>query len=1018
MINPKIPGRWWVAPQFTGLNNLPARAHLLPFSDPEAALSRDREQSPWVLSLNGNWNFQLYDKPESVPEKVVTEWGNDWQSIPVPSNWTLQGYDRPHYTNVQMPFQHLPPEVPKENPTGVYQRKFTIPESWRNRRAILHFAGVESAFLVFCNGEFVGMGKDSRTEVEFELCPFLKAGENLLSIQVVRWSDGSFLEDQDHWWQAGIYRDVLLYSTDQIYLQDVFAQAIPDQTLQIGNLSVEVRVGFNIDVEPQYSVSGELFGPNGNLCWQGESKVPEAKTMDPNLGHLVRLKGQLVEPHLWSSESPNLYTLRIALVTPGEEVIEYNALRLGFRRVEIANQELLINQKPVLIRGVNRHEHDPERGKAITEESMHADLKLLKQFNFNAVRNCHYPNQHRWYELCDEYGIYLVDEANIETHHYYGNLCRDSQWGVAFLNRVQRMCERAKNYSSILVWSLGNESGYGPNHDICAGFLRGRDPERLLHYEGALRPEEQGSWRIPDNFGKLATDLICPMYPKIEDIIDWAKTNQDERPLIMCEYSHAMGNSNGCLREYWEAIETYPGLQGGFIWDWVDQGLTKRDNQGREYWAYGGDYGDKPNDANFCINGLIWPDRTPHPAIWEFKKLVQPMRFSWINESLRQIQIHSLRDFNDLSDLAINWRLEIDGKIKDSGIFPRLNTKPGDLVTLTIPLGNPAIAPGQEAWISLEAKLKESTIWAAAGHSIAWEQLSIRLPILASARNECTELRFDSDAAGPQHWWVNENNVLASAPTANFWRAPLDNDGIRRQEDQSNKPLGRWRHWGLEEIQLKDSSLDGQFWRQNYELGSGRLIGVTQSWIMRRGGIDVEVNFDVPDELADLPRLGIRFALKPGFESLEWFGLGPEESYSDRRTGYQIGRWTSKVSDQNVPYILPQEHGNHEKTRWFSLHNEKVGLIFVGKNEFSFSALHYRSEDIQLANHTNELSFNPETWVCIDFKQRGLGTLSCGPDTLEHYKIPSGQHNLRFGICSYLPEENDPGQLARQFQTE
>ncbi len=1014
MISALSPVRWWTAPECIGVNNLPPRAHLLPYPDAASAQTRDRTRTPWVQSLNGTWDFRLLERPEFVIPELLGEGPppGEWGTLEVPGNWTCQGHDRPHYTNVQMPFPEPPPQVPEENPTGVYRTTFELPASWEDRRTVLHFGGVESAFQVYCNGEFVGIGKDSRTEVEFDLTNHVHTGVNTLAVAVVRWSDGSFLEDQDHWWQAGIYRDVLLYSTGKVRLDDAFAQAIPDATLQTGELSLEVRVGFSGPPEAGWRVQAELLDQDASVV-QLSGEVPEARNMGYNIGHLVWLNTTVAAPRLWSSEDPSLYTLVVALHNPKGEAVEFTSMRVGFRRVEVRNRELLINNRPVLIKGVNRHEHDEEHGKVVSEESMLADIRLLKQFNFNAVRNSHYPNGHRWYELCDEYGLYLIDEANIETHHYYGNLCRDPRWSAAFLNRIMRMAERVKNHPSILFWSLGNESGYGPNHDAGAGYLRSRDPKRLLHYEGVHRPVYQGDWLREDGVGAHATDVLCPMYPEIRDLVEWAQTTQDSRPLIMCEYSHAMGNSNGCLREYWEAIEHNHGLQGGFIWDWVDQGLVKKDDHGTAYWAYGGDFGDAPHDANFCINGLIWPDRTPHPAMWEFKKLTQPIRWTWSGTSHPEVTLENRQDFQTLEAYTFHWSLQVDGVPQESGTFPALDTRPGEQVSLPVAFQTQTQQAGSEVWLHLEARLRQDLPWGAAGHVVAWEQLPVTLPVTAEVAHVSIPLTPELGERGLQQLQVAGTPVLASAPQVNFWRAATDNDGIRGWSGQDEKPLGKWLNWGLDRLSLQASRYEEGTLHQVYGTGGGHSLEVQQQWTPTDSGVQGRLTFQVPDVLDDLPRLGIRLALPPGFEHLEWFGHGPQESYPDRCAGYPLGRWQSTVTEQYVPYILPQEHGNHTGVRWFALHNGRQGLVFVGAPELQFSASHFTAEDLFQARHTCDLTPRPETWVCLDVRQRGLGTLSCGPDTLEHYRIRPGRYEWCFQVQAFDPQQDDPGQVAR-----
>ena len=637
----------------------------------------------------------------------------------------MQGHDYPHYTNVQMPFSHQPPKVPEENPTGVYRTNFTLPKAWKERRTVIHFSGVESTFFVFCNGNQVGFGKDSRTPVEFDLSSWIKTGKNQLTVIVVRWSDGSFLEDQDHWWMAGIHGSVYLRSRGKTFVEDMFPRGELNHGLDSGSLDVEARVKFAGQAEVGWKVGIQLIDPEENHVFPTMSveEIPIAEQTRINLGHLIRIYKKVKTPRLWSSETPNLYTVLICLFDPSGKEVEWTSCKIGFRRIEIKNREMLINGMPVLIYGVNRHEHDPVNGKTVSRESMLEDVLLMKQYNFNAVRCSHYPNDPHWYELCDEYGIYVVDEANIETHHYYGRLCREPQWTNAFLDRTIRMVETNKNHPSIIMWSLGNESGYGPNHAACAGWIRERDSSRLLHYEGALRPEFQGDWKPNEGFNTLATDVVAPMYPAINDIVEWVKTTKDERPLIMCEYSHAMGNSNGSLSDYWDVIRENHGLQGGFIWDWVDQGL---DAEGKDEWKYGGDFGDKPNDANFCINGLVWPNRKPHPAMHEFKKLVQPVQAYAIDLKHGKLELLNRRYFTGLEDILLEWRLEIDGETVQKGKIKTLKANPGQKVQVGLNLKEPEVQTGQEVYLYLCYILKKPCKWADLGHNFGWDQFRIK----------------------------------------------------------------------------------------------------------------------------------------------------------------------------------------------------------------------------------------------------------------------------------------------------
>ncbi len=706
----------WETPELTGINRLPARATLYPFADVETALTLDRTRTPWFQSLNGEWKFKLVEKPEAADPHFYDPALDDqhWRPITVPGNWTLQETgDPPHYTNDQMPFDHKPPFVPEANPTGLYRTSFHIDAAWMSRRTVIHFAGVESAYFVYVNGKQVGFSKGSRTPVEYDISTAIHSGENSLAVMVIRWSDGSFLEDQDHWWMAGIHREVYLYSTDSMYVQDLFARGDLDEDYLDGTLNVHARIESQQSNPAPHTITMSLYDPDGNrilykdnIAQTQGSPIPLQKPQDQALEHNIRLSFPIVAPLQWTAETPALYKVILELKNPTGTPIEVVSTRIGFRRVEIKNKALLINGQAVLIKGVNRHDHDDITGKTVSRELMIKDIQLLKQFNFNAVRTSHYPNDVLWYDLCDEYGLYLIDEANIEGHAFYDQLCRDPRWAPAFLDRAMRMVLRDKNHPSIIQWSLGNETGCGPNHEAAAGWIRGYDASRLLHYEGAVRGEYgQGAVEYTPHWRMHVTDTVCPMYPDVEDMIRWVETVDDPRPYIPCEYSHAMGNSNGSLKEFWEAFEKYHGLQGGFIWDWVDQGIKQIDDQGHPYWAYGGDFGDEPHDLNFCINGLVWPDRTPHPALYEFKKLVQPIGIEAVSLETGQFLIKNKQYFSGMEWLQVQWTLQVDGVTVQEGFLPSLSIAPGKEELIVLPITNPELQanPDLEANPELQA---------------------------------------------------------------------------------------------------------------------------------------------------------------------------------------------------------------------------------------------------------------------------------------------------------------------------
>ena len=605
--------REWEDPRFVERNKEPAHATLIPYSNEEEALAGG--DSPWVKSLNGDWKFKLVDRPENAPEGFsAPDFADEqWDTIPVPSNWQLQGYDKPIYTNIKYPFPADPPRVPEENPTGLYRLNFTLPEEWEGREIFIHFGGVDSAFYLWVNGTEVGYSQGSRLPAEFDITPYLQPGNNLLAVQVMRWSSGTYLEDQDMWWLSGIFRDVYLFATPKLHIRDFAVQTPLDETYTDGTLQVRVKLrNYGETDHGPATVELKLYDADRKPVFQ-QSVAKSVEQVPRWQEEVLDIAEPVSQPRLWSAEDPYLYTLVLLLKDSQGKVIEAERVRVGFRQVDIKDGKILINGRPVLFKGVDRHEHDERRGKAITEETMIADIKLMKQFNFNAVRTSHYPNQPRWYELCDEYGLYVIDEADIECHglvnhgpNYKIEPANDPDWLTAIMDRGIRMVERDKNHPCIFMWSMGNEAGLGPNFEALAAWIHANEPTRPVHYEGTTS----------DPSGKISScvDLVSVMYPALERLRALAQDPEDDRPVLMCEYNHAMGNSNGNLKEYWDLIRSEERLIGGFIWDWVDQGLLKTSEDGQEYWGYGGDFGDEINDLNFCINGVISPDRTPIPV--------------------------------------------------------------------------------------------------------------------------------------------------------------------------------------------------------------------------------------------------------------------------------------------------------------------------------------------------------------------------------------------------------------------
>ena len=933
-------GRSWEAPELTSLNRVA----------PHATLDRGAE---WELSLDGRWEFRLAARPEDALHESA------WQEIEVPGLWTMQGFAAPHYTNIAMPFPERPPRVPDANPTGTYRRRFELPPAWRGRRVVLHFGAAEGALHVLVNGRPVGISKDSRTPAEFDVTELVRRdGPNELVAVLVQWSDASFVEDQDQWWHAGLSRDVLLYATAPTYIADLLARGDLDADCRDGRLRVAARIeGGSAPLELR------LLDPDGRTVHAGP--------LDPAGAELP-----VPAPRRWSAEDPALYTV---VVTLGAERV---SCRVGFRRVEVAGGRLLVNGRPVRICGVNRHDHDDVRGRAVTRATMEADLRLMKRANVNAVRTSHYPNDPYWLDLCDRHGLYVVDEANLEAHAHYDELCRDPRYEAAFVERVRNMVERDKNHPCVILWSLGNESGYGPNHDAAAAWVREADPSRPLHYEGAIARD----WSA----GRRATDVVCPMYASVEAIEAWAATSDDPRPLILCEYSHAMGNSNGGLADYFAAFERHGALQGGFVWEWIDHGIRRTDPAGRPYWAYGGDFGDEPNDANFCADGLVWPDRTPHPALDELKYLSQPVGVEAVDAARGRFRIRNRYDFLDLSGLRGTWELTADGAVVDGGELPA-----ADEVALDL-------SPGDgERFVTFRFALREATWWAPEGHEVAHEQIA--LP--SRPRRAAPAAGGDVAALVDPETGALRDPAVLDGPRLTLWRAPVDNDGLRLLPHKRRQPLARWLELGLDrlELRLEDVRAAGSAIEVEHR-ASGRdrwddVRHLRRYRLLAQGELLVESEVHLGPDLRDLPRVGDVLVLRPGLERLRWHGHGPRESYPDRCASAVVGHFESTVQEQYVPYILPQEHGHHGEVRWLSLTDESgAGLEVRGCPRLGFSASHLTAADLYAARHTSDLEPRAETVVHLDHAQRGLGTASCGPDTHPRHRLTASSYRFAYGL--------------------
>ncbi|MBQ47580.1 MAG: beta-galactosidase [Zetaproteobacteria bacterium] len=1000
----------WDNPEVFAINREPAHCNRMPFPK-KIQPNQTRESSPWYKSLNGTWQFNWSSCPERRPEGFyVADFDySDWNSIDVPANWQLQGFGKPIYCNVQYPFTTTPTgDVPHLfNPVGSYIRTFSIPESWQNQPVYLHFAGVKSAFYCWLNGKKVGYSQDSMTPAEFDISEFLQPGENRLAVEVYRWSDGSYLECQDMWRFSGIFREVFLFTSANVHFRDYFIQANLDDEYQNGQLNIEVTIkNDKKTIAKGCTIDALLLDPQGKECLTLKKEIPPIPAKSEIKTEVTAI---MPKPLKWSAETPHLYQVELNLYCD-KVLIEAENCSTGFRKVEIKEGLLHVNGTPITIKGVNHHEHDPDRGRAISRELMEQDARLIKQSNMNAVRCSHYPANPYWYEICDRIGLYLVDEANLETHGIRDIIPRSlPQWREAVLDRMKSMVERDKNHPSIIMWSLGNEAGFGDNHVAMAEWCRNRDPKRPIMYEQANEDP--------------IVDVVAPMYHTPAAIERYANKNPS-RPMILCEYSHAMGNSCGGFADYWETFKKNPSLQGGFIWDWADRGLRHKTDNGIEFWAYGGDFGDQPNDHDFCINGIVMPDRKPNPAWYEVKKVHQWFSFE-LDELAGKIKITNEYEVQNLENCILNYSLTCDGHIVEEAHVPC-----------------PVIPAGKHEWQKIPLDLNKfreqkgighllvsltlgndltwtQSLWAETNFELGWQQFNFKTqsaikpaPIVKSAshglklKDEETAVHITGDwgsilinkNTGMLDSWIKNKVSILQSPVRNeFWRALTNND----IGNQVPRRQGFWRNNvpSIKAIEIEESSdrirINGRF-----------AIGTTEdalhlSWdVLTDGSIEVDFNLTGNGELPDLPRIGLTWPLDLRWQSLKWFGLGPMETYSDRQNCGIMGIHESSISALNHPYIQPQESGNRMKVHWVELQQGNTSSLKIkGDEQINFSLLKSDIKEIEAAGHEHELPSGDSQFLHIDMGQMGLGgDDSWGTLPHEKYRLPWGQYRYRFKI--------------------
>lgn len=997
----------WENPSVLHVNCEEPRSYFIPFESYNNARKGVRGTSRYYQSLNGIWNFKYYPSVYEVEGDFYAEDNAlaDYDSIPVPSSWQLHGYDIPNYTNTAYPYTCDPPYVPNENPAGIYIRDFHVDENINEKDIYLLFEGVNSCFYVWVNGVEVGYSQVSRMTSEFLITPHLKPGKNRIAVMVLKWCDGSYLEDQDMWRHSGIFRDVYLLYRDTSHVRDFFVKTAIDDDF------AKAEVQCDIDFKVQNATSTNAFSLRA-VAKDIHGTTIFDKTMSLSKNDCFNFTVE--NPDLWSAETPNLYEL--ILYYNNEVIVQ----KFGFIKTEIINSVIHINGKPIKFKGVNRHDSHPELGHAIPVDHMINDLLIMKRHNINAIRTAHYPNDPRFLEYCNELGFYVIDEADLESHGAeqagdFSMFSKDPTFTEAFLDRMQRMVERDKNHPCIVMWSLGNESGFGPNHRKMAEWTKNRDNSRLIHYEGAFNAgvlKEDSNNSILDVYSNMyaSVDWLENVFPKLKD---------EKRPHVLCEYSHAMGNGPGDLQDYWDIIYKYPRLSGGFVWEWTDHAIKTKNADGIEYYAYGGDFGDEPNDGNFCTDGLVYPDRTVHTGLLELKNVISPVRTKAVNLQEGKFKITNLYDFTDLSHLCLNWYLEKNGVVVDFGIIDEFSIAPQKSKTVTIPYEYPEDADGSY-YVRVSYTLLVDTVWAAKGHEVAFSQFELPIKplknIIVEAPNFIsiskdqknvliTGRDFEYEFSLIYGYFTKLQNaglnLLCEKPSFTVWRAPTDNDRNEKND---------WLRHGYD--RLKTHTYEASIISQNensiilqskYSLGfysrKPVIKGIATWTIWGSGDIFLETQVDVREGLPTLPRFGLKLVMPQGNEHVEFFGYGPHESYVDKHRSTYKGRFETTVSNMHEDYLYPQENGSHYKTEWACVTNSfGMGLLFIGMDDFSFNASHYTPENLTDAKHPYELEKKPETIIHLDYKMSGLGSNSCGPKLIDKYRLNENKINFKLRI--------------------
>ncbi|MGM7723358.1 glycoside hydrolase family 2 TIM barrel-domain containing protein [Metabacillus sp. Hm71] len=993
---------WNNNPEIFQLNRLDAHATLMPYKTVEEALKGDRTSSDFYQSLNGSWKFAFYENPEIRNQAFykLDYDASEWDEIKVPSHWQLQGYDYPQYTNLRYPWEGKedikPPFAPiNYNPVGQYIRNFTIPEDWNGQPIYISFQGVESAFYMWVNGEFVGYSEDTFTPAEFDLTPYLIDGENKLAVEVYRWCDASWLEDQDFWRMSGIFRDVYLYSTPEVHINDFFVTTELDQDYKDATLKIEAKIKNVFEQEVNgYSIEAMLYDQEKNPVLKESLQI----RVDMKNQCLISIYAstKIENPFKWSAETPYLYTLVFILKNESGIIKETESCKVGFRTFEIKDGLMKINGRRIVFKGVNRHEFASDKGRAIDYDDMIHDIKLMKQHNINAVRTSHYPNHPLWYELCDQYGLYVIDETNLETHGTWKYGQKDEgdtvpgskvEWQENVLDRCNSMFQRDKNHPSIIIWSLGNESFGGDNFLKMHDFLKKNDPTRIIHYEGIFHYRKS----------EAASDIESTMYINpdgVKKYAEEAKNAEKAKPYILCEYSHAMGNSCGNLFKYTDLFEKYPIIQGGFIWDWKDQALETKTKDGAPYLAYGGDFGESPHDGNFSGNGLIFADGSISPKIIEVKKCYQNVRFTANNIAEGQVDLVNNYLFTDLQEFELVWQLEENGVLIQRGTS-EIEVEPCSTKTIKLGYSLPERCKQSDEFIlTVSLQLKSNTIWAQKGHEVAFEQFviptvnatlestTVNLPETKVLReeNDVTiigsgfNIVFNKNNGALKSYSFNGVPLLENELGLNFWRAMTDNDRGNKLHDRCSV----WREAGMDKILtsflVDTKSSSTTIVTTEYRLPTTKSSCKIIYTITGDGEITVDYELEPGEDLPEIPEVGMMTTLDGAFDTITWYGKGPYENYWDKKKGAKIGLYSGKVIDQYVPYLRPQECGNKTDVRWALLSNhEGVGLKISGCPTVEVNALPYTPFELEEHDHVYKLPESTKTVVRINYKQMGVG---------------------------------------------